>query len=76
MEPGAIQVSTTGSAWVDVADTYSRSLKQGAPPKGMLLAPQRLLLALVADGWICRNVVAWAKPNPQPASVADRLTNS
>jgi len=34
------------------------------------------LLALAAQGWIVRNKLVWAKPNPMPASVADRLTCS
>jgi DNA modification methylase len=40
----------------------------------LLLAPERLLLALAADGWLVRNKVIWAKTNPLPSSVADRLT--
>jgi len=32
-----------------------------------------VLLALVDDGWVIRNKIVWAKPNPMPASVRDRL---
>ena len=46
----------------------------GAPAKGMLLAPERLLLALAEDGWLVRNKVIWAKSNPMPTSVGDRLS--
>jgi site-specific DNA-methyltransferase (adenine-specific) len=45
----------------------------GAPAKGLLLAPERLAMALAADGWIIRNKVVWSKPNPMPNSVKDRL---
>jgi site-specific DNA-methyltransferase (adenine-specific) len=66
----------SGSLWLNLGDTYSRHIKYGTPPKGLLLAPERLLLALSDDGWIVRNKVVWAKTNPMPHSVADRLTNS
>ncbi len=63
-----------GSLWLNLGDSYSRHDRYGAPPKSFLLAPERLLLALIERGWIVRNKVVWAKPNPMPASVADRLT--
>jgi DNA modification methylase len=66
----------TGSVWLNVADTYSRDLRAGAPPKGLLLGPERLLLALAADGWLVRNKVVWAKRNPLPQSARDRLSNT
>ncbi len=66
----------TGSLWLDLGDSYSRHAKYGAPPKGLLLAPERLLLALAADSWIVRNKVIWAKTNPMPHSVGDRLNTT
>jgi DNA modification methylase len=63
----------TGSVWLNVADAYSRGVQYGAPAKSALLGPERLLVALAADGWIVRNKVAWVKTNPQPTSVGDRL---
>jgi site-specific DNA-methyltransferase (adenine-specific) len=65
-----------GSLWLNLGDSYSRHDRFGAPPKSFLLAPERLLLALAERGWIVRNKVVWAKPNPMPASVTDRLTAS
>lgn len=65
-----------GSLWLNVGDSYSRHNRYGAPPKGMLCAPERLLLALAGDGWLVRNKVIWAKPNPMPASVGDRLNTT
>lgn len=65
-----------GSLWLDVGDSYSRHERHGAAPKSFVLGPERLLLALSTRGWIVRNKVVWAKPNPMPASVADRLTAS
>lgn len=63
----------TGSAWLNVADSYSRHPRYGAPAKSLLLGPERLALGLLADGWTIRNRVAWSKPNAMPASVTDRL---
>ncbi|MBK7167377.1 MAG: hypothetical protein IPH81_19565 [Candidatus Microthrix sp.] len=28
----------------------------------------------IEDGWVVRNKLVWAKPNPMPASVRDRLS--
>lgn len=63
----------TGTLWVNVGDSYSRHLRYGAPPKSLLLGPERLALALLNDGWILRNRVAWVKQNTLPSSVRDRL---
>lgn len=64
----------TGSLWLNLADTYATHRRQGAPRKSLLLGPERLALALIADGWLLRNKIVWAKPNPMPSSVQDRLT--
>ena len=63
-----------GSVWLNVGDGYSRQRSWGAPPKSLLAGPERLLLALIADGWLCRNKLIWTKPNPLPQSAADRLS--
>jgi site-specific DNA-methyltransferase (adenine-specific) len=67
-------LKSTGSLWLNLGDSFSRHPRYGAPIKGLLLAPERLLVALAADGWIVRNKVIWAKSNPMPTSVSDRLT--
>ena len=58
-----------GSFWLNLGDTYSRSPLDGALAKSLVLAPERLATALVADGWVLRNKVIWSKPNPMPAVV-------
>jgi DNA modification methylase len=63
----------TGSVWLNVGDSYSDHVRYGAPPKSLLLGPERLALGLMADGWTVRNRVAWTKPNTMPTSVGDRL---
>lgn len=64
----------TGSFYLNVSDSYSRHHRYGAPPKSLLLGPERLLLRLLDQGWIVRNKIVWAKPNPMPNSVRDRLS--
>jgi site-specific DNA-methyltransferase (adenine-specific) len=67
-------IRPTGSLWLNLGDSYSRHPRYGAPPKSLLLGPERLALALQDEGWIIRNKIIWAKANPQPSSVGDRLT--
>lgn len=59
-----------------LTDAFKKELQAGTKPKNMLLIPQRLALALQADGWWVRSDIIWAKPNPMPESVTDRPTKS
>ena len=63
----------TGTVWLNLGDSYSTG-GGGAPAKSLLLGPERLALALVEDGWIIRNKIVWAKRNPMPSPVRDRLS--
>ncbi|HVE45141.1 MAG TPA: site-specific DNA-methyltransferase [Acidimicrobiales bacterium] len=74
MDELARLLKPAGTLWLNLGDSYSRREHQGAPPKGLLLAPERLLLALANRGWVVRNKIVWAKTNPLPMSAADRLT--
>ncbi len=64
----------TGSLWLNLGDTYSHHWRDGAGPKSLLFAPELLALAMIEDGWVIRNKVVWAKTNPMPTSVRDRLS--
>lgn len=66
----------TGSLWLNLGDSYSRHARFGARRKSLLLAPERVVIALADRGWIVRNRVVWHKSNPMPASVGDRLISS
>ncbi|AQP47282.1 site-specific DNA-methyltransferase [Tessaracoccus aquimaris] len=66
----------TGTVWLNLGDTYSTHPRQGAPAKSLLLGPERLALALIEDGWTVRNKIIWAKTNPIPSSVPDRLSTT
>jgi site-specific DNA-methyltransferase (adenine-specific) len=73
---GAVRrvLKDSGVLWLNLGDGYATHSVQGAPPGGLLLAPQRVALALAADGWVVRNVLIWAKPNGLPQSARDRLS--
>lgn len=65
-----------GSLWLNLGDSYSRHERFGAPPKSLLLGPERLARVLLADGWLLRNKIVWAKRNPLPSPSRDRLTTA
>jgi site-specific DNA-methyltransferase (adenine-specific) len=65
-----------GSLWLVIGDSYSRDAQMGARPKSLLAVPERVMLALIADGWLLRSKVAWTKTTPLPSPVRDRLTNA
>jgi len=65
-----------GSLWLNLGDAYSTHPRFGAAAKSLLLGPERVARALVGDGWLLRNKVIWAKSNPLPSPVRDRLTNA
>jgi DNA modification methylase len=73
---GAVRrvLKPTGSLWLNLGDGYARSDSTGIPRGSLSLVPERIALALSADGWLVRNVVVWAKPNPLPQSARDRLS--
>ncbi len=48
----------------------------GIPEKNLIGIPWRLAFALQDDGWILRQDIIWAKPNPMPESVTDRCTKA
>ncbi len=67
-------LKNTGSLWLNLGDGYARTRGGGVPLGSLNLVPQRLALALSADGWIVRNVCVWQKTNPLPQSARDRLS--
>jgi len=69
-------LAPTGTVWLNVGDSYSTGDPQGAPAKSLLLGPERLAVGLIEDGWIIRNKIVWAKRNPMPSPVRDRLAST
>ncbi len=53
-----------------------KATEQGVQEKCKLLIPHRLAIALIDDGWICRQDNVWSKQNGLPESVTDRPSTS
>ena len=53
----------------------STAYDQGIEPKSLMMMPERLAMAMIDDGWILRNKLAWFKRNAMPSSVSDRFSN-
>ena len=66
----------TGTVWLNLGDSYALRASDGAARKSLLLGPERLAMALLADGWTIRNKIVWNKPNTVPSSVRDRLSTT
>lgn len=62
-----------GTLWLNLGDKYAKSCHA---EKCLSLIPARVAIDLIDDGWILRNEIIWAKTNPMPESVRDRLTCS
>lgn len=55
------------------ASAEAKPVTRPANAKNLLMIPARVAIALQDDGWTLRNSVIWAKENPMPESVTDRL---
>jgi site-specific DNA-methyltransferase (adenine-specific) len=67
-------LKATGAFWLNLGDGYGGPQAGSVASKSLALAPERLALALVNDGWMLRNKVIWSKTNPMPTSARDRLS--
>ncbi|MEH0417862.1 DNA-methyltransferase [Streptomyces sp. B21-083] len=81
-------LADTGTLWLNLGDSYGAAaehrsrigLAEGprrpvaGRRKSLLMIPERVSLALLADGWILRNKVAWRKTSCMPEAVTDRLS--
>lgn len=72
-----------GTFWLNLGDSYMGSgaerLHDGArplKPKDLVGVPWRAAFALQDDGWYLRSDIVWAKGNPMPESVRDRVTRA
>jgi hypothetical protein len=60
----------------EVPTQVSQRAPDGIRPKSLMGVPERLFLALLADGWIVRRRIPWVAYARQPESVADRPSGS
>lgn len=70
------------SAWERPSRSESTEGRQQAerdfpvPKKCLSMVPERVMMAMVDNGWILRNKMVWNKPNPMPESVKDRFSTT
>lgn len=62
----------SGSAWVNLGDTYADS--RFGISKCLLQIPSRFALEMTRRNWILRNEICWYKRNSLPTSATDRFT--
>ncbi len=55
---------------------HSPGAAGGVRAKSLMMVPERLVLALQADGWIVRDRVVWHKTSTMPENVRDRCTDA
>lgn len=68
------QASNRGTNYM-TTETHKSLLKNcGIKPKSLVGIPDRFKIAMIDNGWICRNDIIWHKPNAMPSSVRDRFT--
>ena len=72
-----------GRSWRDSDDknkgrymSYRPDTPEGLKPKDLIGIAWMIAMALQRDGWYLRSDIIWYKPNCQPESVRDRVTQS
>lgn len=73
---GATSERKPGPLDVGALQRASTRREPALPAKNLLLVPQRLAIALQADGWFVRAEIIWEKSICLPESVTDRPTRS
>jgi len=70
--------STAKKSGLKSKETYNdysfRENDRNIKNKSLIGIPERLMIAMIDDGWVCRNHIVWHKPNAMPESVKDRFT--
>lgn len=75
-------LKSTGTLWLNIGDSYAsvrnadKPATYGLTVKDLVGIPWRVAFALQDRGWILRQDIIWAKPNPMPESVTDRCTKA
>jgi site-specific DNA-methyltransferase (adenine-specific) len=63
-----------GARFSHSKDTRSLLLDSGVNKKSLIGIPDRLKIAMIDNGYICRGEIIWQKPNQMPQSAKDRFT--
>lgn len=72
---GTKQLTNKGTNYTKEKGYKSLLAKLDIPKKSLIGIPDRLKIALIDKGLICRNQIIWKKPNKMPESCKDRFTN-
>lgn len=67
-----VGANTAGRSYV--SRPVARGDLNNIKKKSLVGIPDRVKIAMIDDGWVCRNDIQWRKPNPIPSSVKDRFT--
>lgn len=73
---GLAQSAKVGSSDGAVGPADRPGTRSKLGEKQLIGIPWRVAFALQADGWVLRQEIIWAKPNPMPESVKDRCTRA
>ena len=65
-----------GACFFIVGDTYSAGYNSGKRYGGLMLVPHRIAIAATSCGWVIRNDIIWAKPDPAPDGAKNRWRTS
>ena len=72
--PTPKQASNRGTNYMSSPNHKSILSKTNIKAKSLIGIPDRFKIAMIDNGWICRNEIIWHKPNQMPSSVKDRFT--
>ncbi len=73
---GEIRGSVAAREAGDAGGRGMNAADQGFKVKDLMMVPERLALAMQADGWWVRSRIIWHKRSTMPESVTDRPTKS
>ena len=67
------KVGNTSKKWKRVNNvSFVKKKAQEIQSKSLMAIPARFQIAMIDNGWICRNDLIWIKRNAMPESVQDR----
>lgn len=72
--PSGKNSTNRGTSKMQLEGHKSTLSKLDIPAKSLIGIPDRLKIALIDNGLICRNEIIWHKPNQMPSSAKDKFT--
>ena len=72
--PSGKNATNRGTSKMQLENHKSTLSNLDIPKKSLIGIPDRLKIALIDNGLICRNEIIWHKPNQMPSSAKDKFT--